>query len=715
MAKTTTKTFCRICVAFCGLEVVTENDKVVSVGPDKDNPYNWRDFCQKAGSSHKMRDHPRRLTTPMKRVGDKYEPVPYQQAIQEIAAELNRIRDQHGADAIGTYLGNPGMLNTTGAMFQGGFLAGLGTNNNYSAISVDTGNLHLVNREMYGCEMAMLIPDVDHAQCMLLLGTNPAVSTIGWVDCAPDGWNRMLAAQKKGADIIIVDPRETPSTRKANTHVRVKPGEDWALLLALIKIVFEKGWVHQQDCSAARAVDTIRSLAEKVSLDELSQRCQVSSNQIEDIAQRFASAETAFCIARTGIAQNRNGTVGEWLSHVLNLITGRIDRKGGRVYSPGIFENSMVNLNRRNQQPKPPSRIGGFKPIFGSYPLATLADEILTPGEGQIRGLIIDAGNPVITGPDGNKLDRALAELDLLIGIDFFQRESHRHAHWLIPASHFLEREDFTSMVGVILEKPFIQFGQAAITPLNGIKPEWEFYRDLTLEMGVAFMGNARLNRIIRASRWLARITGNARLAFNPRWLWSAAAKTSSLIKWSEVLKKPSGYFYAEKSYGHFRPALQTEDGLINAAPEEFVSALQQRLAEPVRQANPVYPLQLVNQRRASMMNSWLVETVKRKKVYGDFVEMSPADAEDRNIIDGQHVTVRSETAAIEAKARLTTELPPGVISMDHGWGSRIFDPTGRIAPTVQAVNRNLLIASDALDEQTGIPNLNGTYVEVSA
>lgn len=711
-ATTSCKTFCRICVAFCGLEVISDGKRVMRVLPDKSNPYTWRDFCSKGSSSNKLRDHPKRLTTPMKRVGNEYVAVSYEQAIKEIAAQLNQIRNRAGANVIATYSGNPGMMNSTGSAFQGGFLAGLGSIKNYSAVSIDSSNLNLVAAEMYGCQMALLIPDVDYAKCLLFIGTNPAVSTMGWIDSVPDGWNRVLAAQAKGADLIVVDPRQTPTTKKANLHVAIRPGEDWAFLLGIIKLVFEHGWEHKQDCVEANGVDVLKAIAEQASLHELASRCAVPVKRIEDVARRFATAETAVCIARTGVAQNRNGTLGEWLSHVLNLITGRIDRKGGRVYSPGIFKNTMEFVNKRLPSIKRPSRIGGFNPIFGTYPMATLADEIMTPGDEQIRALIIYGGNPVVSGPDGAKLDAALQELELLIGIDFFQRESHRHAHWLIPACHFLEREDII-MVGAFFDQPFVQLGQAAVAPLAGIKPEWEFYRDLAVEMKVPFLNVRGLNGLIRASRWLARFTGNPRLSFNPRWLWALTIKASSCLKWKDVVSRPSGYFYAEKSYGHFRPQLQTKDGRIQAAPEMFIAVLNKRLAEPVPQTNTEYPFQLVNQRRVSMMNSWLVETVNHKEVYGDYIEINSADAAARQIQDKQEVTVRSRTASISARARISNAIPPGIVSMDHGWGSRLFDPVGAGAPEVQGVNRNLLIASGELDELSGMPNLNGTYVDL--
>lgn len=707
------KTFCRICAAACGLDVEIKDNRITRVRPDKDNVFNWKDFCLKGGSSHHLRDHPKRLTTPMKRVGDKYIPVSYDQAIKEIASQLNSIRKKHGADAIATYIGNPGLGNVTSNMFQGGLVAGIKTTSNYTVGSVDQNNFNLVAEEVYGSEMAVLVPDVDHAKCMMFIGANPVASYLSWMYSIPDGWNRVLAAQKNGADLIMVDPRETAATKKANTHLKITPGEDWALLLAMIKLVFENGWEHKEDCAEATGIDIIREIAANTSLEYLSGRSGISIEQIKDVARRFATAETGVCVAHTGVSQNRNGTIGEWLSHVLNLITGRIDRKGGRFYQPGIFRNTMKVLNKMTPVIKRRSRIGGFKSIAGGFPIATLPDEITTPGEGQVRALIINAGNPVISGPDGARLDKALEKLELLIAVDLFQRESHRHAHWLIPGCHMLERDEFHGIFNCLLDKPFVQLGQAVIEPLNGIKPEWEFFRDLAVEMKVPFMGIPGLNSVIRVSRWVGKVTGNQKLAFNPRWVWAFLVKAFGRIKWKDLVNHPSGYVFMEKSYGAFRPALQTEDKRIHAAPADFVAILKQRLAEPLEQPDNQFPFKLVNQRHLSMMNSFLVEGVKRTEVLGDYVEMNPADAASIHIDDEQMVKVSSKTATITAKAKLTEQVPPGIVSMYHGWGGRLFDPRGGGDAESQGINRNLLVSAQELDELSGTPNLNGTRVSV--
>jgi len=229
-------------------------------------------------------------------------------------------------------------------------------------------------------------------------------------------------------------------------------------------------------------------------------------------------------------------------------------------------------------------------------------------------------------------------------------------------------------------------------------------------------MGMRGLNPVIRLSRWLAGVSGKPRLAFGPRWIWAAIVKTqSSSVKWQELVSKPGGFFFGEKTYGHFRPALQTADKKIIAAPEEFVKILQQRLAEPLPQSDSRYSLQIISRRRQSMMNSWLVESSKHPRIYGDYVEINAADAAARQLQDDQQVIVASRVASVKARVRITEDMSPGIVGIDQGWGSRLFDPQGGEAPELRGVMRNTLVAADEIDELAGAPNLNGTQVEIAA
>ncbi|MCB1749513.1 MAG: molybdopterin-dependent oxidoreductase [Gammaproteobacteria bacterium] len=708
----TTYTYCQICEQACGLVVTTVDGRIAAIEPDRDNRHSWRDFCVKAANAPAVVEHPRRLLQPMRRVGDRYLPATYEEAIDDIARRLARIRADHGAEAIASYAGNPSGMHFASGVMLSLFMNGLGSHNHFWVGSVDQNALHYVAEQMYGSPWVMLHPDVDNCECFLLIGSNPAVSTMCWIGRVPNGWKRILERQRQGATLVVVDPRRTESARKADVHLAPRPDQDWALLLAVIRVIFDHDWLDAGDCAQARGIGELRDIAGSVSLEALAARCDLPLDAIRDVAERFATARTAVCLARTGPAQGINGTLTEWLSHVLNLITGRTDRAGGRVYNPGIVDplragDAVFRPNRT------PSRVRGLPTVAGAHALAELADEIRTPGVGQVRALFVLAGNPVVSGPDGHTLDAALGELDLLVAIDLVQRESHRHAHWLIPATHWLERSEFHPLLSGMTAERFAQFARAAVDPPTGVRHEWEFLRDLAFAMKLPLVGGtagtAALRACTRLSRWLAK----PGLAFDPAWLARLMVRQSGVVGWQTLREAPHGVVYGEPPVDELRSRLTTVDGRIDAAPRALLGYLRERLASSCV-ADPEFPLQLLSRRRKQTMNSWLADLAPPAVVGQDAatVGMCAADAAAFGVRAGQRVQVASRANAVEAVVEIDDDLRPGTVLMAQGWGSRVFDPFTGEAQAI-GINRNLLVSNDDLDPLSAVPRLNGTPVTV--
>ena len=457
-------TACRYCMALCGVEVTVDEtaNRVVRISPDKANPHTWADFCANARTAPEMVAHPRRITSPMKRVGDRYVAASYEEAVDDIATRLRAIIDRHGPDAVGSYHGNPSAFSWGNTVLFAGLLDAIGTKNRYWVGSIDQNSAHVVADKLFGSPLVSLQLDVDRADCMLLIGHNPADSTMNWYWSSPGGWRRALARRDAGAELIVVDPRRTATAREATLHVAVRPGQDWAFLLGVVKVVFEQGWDRPATAVPVAGVEGLRALAAGADLADLSARCDVPVEVIGDVARRFATAPAGFCATATGVGQTWAGTIAEWLGMALNLITDRIDRPGGRRY-----ERGMLDMGRLFALMAPPgehrTRLRGTPMVAGYHSLPELADEITTPGPGQIRAVILNAGNPVVSGPQGAALDSALAGLDLLVAVDLVQRESHRHAHWLIPGTHWLERSESHPILCGFQDQPFAQFWPAAV------------------------------------------------------------------------------------------------------------------------------------------------------------------------------------------------------------------------------------------------------------
>ncbi|MGU3498775.1 molybdopterin-containing oxidoreductase family protein [Mycobacterium sp. C31M] len=708
-------TYCRICASSCGLKVTVDEatNSITRIGPDKENPYTWRDFCAKGRTAGELVGHPRRVVEPMRRVGDHYEPATWREAINDIASRVNRIIEDHGADAVGSYHGNPAGNSMATSIFFPGLLDAIGTGNRFWVGSVDQNNVHVVSEKLYGSPLISLIPDVDECDCFLLIGTNPAVSKMHWVDAVADGWQRVLAAQARGADLIVVDPRRTESAASATTHVPIRPGGDWAFLLGIIKVVFENGWIATDVRPKITGVAELRALTEAVDLEQLAVHAGVNVALIADVAERFATARTAFCSARTGVSQTPTGTVGEWLSMVLNHLTGRIDVPGGRR-----FERSYVDTVGLWGRFTPPathrSRIRGLEPVAGFHSVAELADEITTPGPGQIKAMFLLAGNPVVSGPDGAALDRAFAALDLLVAIDLVQRESQRHADWILPGTHWLERDELHALIHSLYDEPYVQYGRRAVAPPPGSRQEWEIFVDLAIAMKRPMFGTRGVNTFIRATRWLAKITGKRALAFRPEWIERALVRLGRRLKWKDILNHPHGWIYAEKEYGQLESVLRTPSQVVNLADPELMDEVRRLAQLPAPCPPPGFPLLMIGRRRLESMNSFLNENPGlHRRTRTNVVEIHPSDAQRNGISDGDTVRVWSAVNSIVAPARVSDAMRPGVIATEHGWGSTVYAPDGSVMPEVHGANRNLLVSSVQLDPFSQIPALNETYVAV--
>jgi formate dehydrogenase len=482
----------------------------------------------------------------------------------------------------------------------------------------------------------------------------------------------------------------------------------------MVKVILDENLEHRQDCrDLATGVAQLRALVAEADLDDLAQRCDIPRSSIEDVARNFAAARGAMVVTRTGISLHLAGTIAEWLGHVLNVITGRMDRPGGRRYEAGYVDSlKLFDMMAKPMVHK--SRLLGRDMVAGNHGLDELPDEITTPGRGQIRAMIINSGNPVVSGPNGAKLDKALEQLDLLVVIDFVQRESHRHAHWLLPAVHWLERNDLHAMTSGLHDEPYVQYGHKVVEPPPGVREEWRIFTDLAIAMNKPLFGKKGVNGFIKATRKLAKAARRPRLEFTPHWIDRALVATGRKVKWRDIMAHPHGFVFAKREFGNFKAALKTPDKKVHAAPPEFLVRTRELLASPHPEAPESYPFMMANRRHRHSMNSWLNElpalhpSGKRNEVV-----IHPDDAAQLGIQTGDQARVFSPVGAIELPAVVSDQPRRGVVIVDHGWGSRVFDPRGGTAPESYGVNRNLLIDGTLIDPLSQQPAMSSSYVGV--
>ena len=686
-------THCLICEQLCGLEATVEGARITSIRPDKQNPYTWRDFCVKGQQAHEVAASPWRVRMPMKRIGDRFVETSYAEAVDDIASRMQAIIARYGKDAIAGYLGNPMGFSSAAAAWHFGFLGALGTTQVYGVQSIDSNAKHVACDAMFGLETLALLPDIDATDFALLIGTNPAVSKFNWGGKVPNGWRRLKDRIRAGAEVVVVDPRRTETAAGATRHVAPLPETDWAFLLGIIKIIFEEELHRTPSEIHVGGLDDLRAITQSVTLNALAAICDVPADDIADVARGFARAGHAFAFAGTGPALGKHGVLTHWLTLALNVMTDRVDRPGGR-FTPNWPYNTA--LAKGKSEPKRNSRVRGIESVVGQHSVAELAGEITTPGEGQIRALILGGGNPVSTGAGGHHLADALRQLDLLVSVDLFQRESHRDAHWLIPAIHFLEREEVHVALHAYNDRPYIQATQQVVPPPPGLRPEWMFYRDLAAAMDLKIFGG-HIN--------------------TPDEMTAGMLAGSGKITLDEVRAHDHGVLYGERTMGHFLNYFRDQQRTVSLCPEKLAGELIAALNEHSDVGQPpAGHYRIISRRRNGMMNASLAETSGAigHDETADHIEMNSHDAADAGIAAGDLLEIRSATASIKAHALLSNDIRRGVVVMAHGWGSPLFDPATSEEVFRRGNERNKLVSDSDLDALSAVPRLNGTLVSIA-
>ena len=684
---------CLICEQLCGLEARVEGGQIVSIRPDKQNPYTWRDFCVKGQQAHEVAASPWRVRSPMKRVDGKFVATSHEEAVDDIAKRLQAIIACHGKDAVAGYLGNPMGFSAGAASWHFGFLEALGTGQVYGVQSIDSNAKHVACDAMFNLETLALLPDIDACDYAILIGTNPAVSKFNWGGKVPNGWRRLKDRVRAGGQLVVLDPRRSESAAHATLHLAPLPETDWAFLLGMIKVLFDDGLVRLPAEVTVTGLEGLRAVCAGTTLAGLAAICDLPVDDIVSVARGFAAAPRGFAFAGTGPALGRHGVLTHWLTLALNVLTDRIDREGGR-FAPNWPFN--LTLAKGASGPKRRSRVRGLETVVGQHSLAELADEILTPGEGQVHALILGGGNPVATGGGGDRLATALRGLDLLVSVDLFQRESHRDAHWLIPAVHFLEREEVHVALHSYNDRPFIQATRQVLPPPEGVRPEWKFYRDLAAAMGLAPFGG--------------RIS-------HPDEMATGMIAASGTITLDDVRAAEHGLTYGERSMGHLFDFLRKQERPIDVCPARLAGELVAALAGDVAIAPPpAGQFRIISRRRNGMMNASLAETSGSigEDETADGVEINTQDAAAAGFGAGDWLDIRSGTAAIRARALVSDAIRPGTVVLAHGWGSSLLDPATGKDVFKRGQERNKLVSDADLDPLSAVPRLNGTLVSIT-
>lgn len=686
---------CNLCEAICGLVLEVRDGTIVSVKGDPEDPFSKGHICPKAVALKDVYEDPDRLRKPVRRTAKGWEEMEWEEAFDAVVGGLKRVQDQHGKDAVGVYLGNPTVHNWGSMLLGPDFYRTLQTKNRFSATSADQLPHHLAALLMYGHYLAIPVPDVDHTDFMLILGANPLVSN-GSLMTAPGIGRRLKAIRERGGKVVVVDPRLTETAKAADVHWFIQPGQDAFLLLALINTLLDEGLVRLRHLEPlVKNLEELQRAVQPYSPEKVGDLLGRPAEDIRQLARDFAQAERAVCYGRMGLSTQAFGGLCQWLIQVLNILTGNLDRRGGSMFALPAFDlvGQQAARGKFGSFGRWKSRVRQLPEFGGELPVAALAEEILTPGEGRIRALVTAAGNPVRSIPNGALLDKGLEQLDFMVAIDIYINETTRHADIILPPTTGLETDHYDMIFHVFGVRNTARYSPVLFERQPDQRHDWEIFRELSARMG------KKSDPLLSPEQILSYA-----LAFGPY-----ADQGLTLEK---LQSNPHGW-----DLGPLQPCLPdrlfTADKQIDLIPAIFAGDLA-RLDAFAQQPSPEFVL--IGRRQLRSNNSWMHNSyrlVKGKERCTLLIH--PDDATRLQIADGQQVRVESPAGSITVPAALTPEMMPGVVSIPHGWGHQVEGIRLSVAEQFPGASANDLTDHRAVDELSGNAVFSGVPVALTA
>jgi len=687
---------CNLCEAICGLVFTLDGDRVTAVKGDPDDPLSRGHICPKAVALQDVHEDPDRLRRPVRRIGREWHEVSWDEALDLVATNLARAVNEHGRDALAIYLGNPN-VHSLGSMTHGtAMVKSFRTRNKYSATSVDQLPAQLVAYLMYGHQLLLPVPDIDRTDLFLVLGANPMASN-GSLMTVPDFPARLRELKARGGRMVVVDPRRTETAKAAHEHHFVRPGSDAFVLLAMLHVLFAEGLTTPP--AYVDGVDAVRAAVEPFTPERAETASGIAADDVRRLARELAAARSAAVYGRVGVSTQEFGLVATWAVQLLNLVTGNLDRPGGVMLTRPAVDAVGRGLIGRGHHDVWRSRVRGLPEFAGELPVATLADEITTPGEGQVRALLTVAGNPVSSTPDGRRLAEAISRLDFVAAVDVYVNETTRLADVILPPTGALERDHYDLVFHTLAVRNTARFTPALFERPAGTMHDWEIYREIVL----------RTQRLLTSRR-----PRRARLAQAARMRVSPTRTIDLLLRTSKPRLSVRRLRRGPVDLGPLRPCLperlQTKDGRVHAAPQQVLDDLARLDAAPVATDGLV----LVGRRHQRDNNSWMHNTPRltkgrpRHQLY-----MHPADLAERAIADGAVVRVASAVGTVEVEVRASDDMMPGVVSLPHGYGHRQPGVRMRRAVELPGASMNDLTDPSVLDA-SGNAVLSGVPVTVT-
>lgn len=702
MTSTNTKyRTCPLCEAMCGLEITLQGTEILSIKGDKKDPFSRGHICPKAVALKDIHEDPDRLKYPIKRTADGWEQISWEEAFDEVVGKFREIQSKYGVNAVATYNGNPTVHNYGSLLFSPNFIRALKTKVRFSATSVDQLPHHLAGMTMFGHPLLMPVPDIDRTDFWLIMGANPIASN-GSIMTAPDVANRLKAIQKRGGKVVVIDPRYTETSGKADQHIFIKPATDVWLLLGMVRAVLVRDWVrlgHLEACIDAAEIERLKLLVSPFHVGMVAEKTGIEEDTIRQLMKEFAEAPSAVCYGRMGVSTVKFGGLSQWLINVLNILTGNFDTAGGLMFTSPAFETIHPSQKGQMKFNRWQSRVRGLPEHLGELPSATLAEEILTEGEGQIKAMFTCCGNPVLSTPNGKQLEKALQKLDYMVSMDIYLNETTKHANIILPPATGLEVGHYDVTFHYLAVRNTAKFSQPILEKEAGTKYDWEIFSELI----------SRLQGTHNPSK------PNKSRQLTPEMIIDSGLKGGAYDLTLQDLKdNPHGIDLGALE-SRFPDRLMTENQKIKLIPDIFAKDLQRLLQQtPAKEDSDKRRLLLIGRRHLRSNNSWMHNSERLVKGKNRCTLMiHPKDARKRGLIHGENAVVMSRAGSIKIPVEITDKIMKGVVSIPHGWGHNRKGTRLQVAEAHAGVSMNDVTDELLVDELTGNAAVNGVPVVV--
>ncbi|WP_290644085.1 molybdopterin-dependent oxidoreductase [Aquabacterium sp.] len=672
---------CNLCEAICGLTFQVQGKRIISIKGNDADPLSRGHICPKAVALKDLHEDPDRLRQPIKRIVEngqtRWQTITWDEAFDLVVEGLARVREQHGSNAVAVYQGNPSVHNwgniTHGPMFFGQ----LKTRSRFSATSVDQLPHHLVSHWLYGHQLAIPIPDVDHTRFMLILGGNPLASN-GSLMTVPDVRARFTALRQRGGKLVVIDPRRTETAAVADEHHFIDPGTDAAWLLSVIHTLFDEELVQPKHLEPL--LDNIKAVRDVVAPfrpESMAAHTGIDAATTRRLTRELAQADGAVVYGRMGLSTQAHGVICQWAIQVINLLTGNVDREGGALLTSPAIDLIQTKLMSAGHFDVWRSRVRGAPEFGGELPVSVMAEEMLTPGKGQMRALITSCGNPVLSTPNGRQLDEALRGLDFMVSIDFYLNETTRHANVILPPTCGVEHDHYDLVFLHLAVRNIARYSEAVVAPGDGALHDWQIYTELAKRYARRIWS---LERAGTRQRLTGMLTRGIMGSLPPKRLLAIGLNRAKKgLSFKQLLAHPQGV-----DLGPLRPSLvaglQKRGRRIDLLPLSIRQELPNLTAlfaagdaanqTPTTSAGGRPILKLIGRRDVRSNNSWMHNS--ERLVSGKprcTLWIHPSDANAQHLQDGQTVTVASRVGQVRVPVHVTEDIRPGVVSLPHGWG----------------------------------------------